>query len=382
MKVVVIIPTYKEVENIGRMLDTLAKEEFPQIKNHSMQILVVDSKSPDGTADVVREKMKKYKFIHLLETDKGGLGADYVKGMKHAMHEMKADAIIEFDADFQHDPKDIKRLVSAMDDGADYAIGSRYVPGGAIPKEWGLNRKIMSFFGSMFARIMLFHFSIHDMTSGMKLTRTEYLKKVDLDHLLSKYYAYKIHILHAIVKQKVKVVEVPIVFHERKEGSSKISKKDLIDSFMVVVKLRLIDSARFLKFATVGFIGYVINALGLELLYRAGLSSGIAAAGGAELAIISNFLLNNFWTFKSQRVTNIGELVKKFVQFNFTSIGAVVIQGVVVGVGTALFGDNLRQVMLFVAVAFFVVPYNYAAYNILIWKTWKVPGLGWLQKMF
>lgn len=382
MKVVVIIPTYKEVENIGRMLDTLAKDEFPQIKNHSMQILVVDSKSPDGTGDVVREKMKKHKFIHLLETDKDGLGADYVKGMKHAMHEMKADAIIEFDADFQHDPKDIKRLVAAMDAGADYAIGSRYVPGGAIPKEWGLNRKIMSFFGSTFARIVLFHFSIHDMTSGMKLTRTEYLKKVDLDHLLSKYYAYKIHILHAIVKQKVKVVEVPIVFHERKEGSSKISKKDLIDSFMVVVKLRLMDSARFLKFATVGFIGYVINALGLELFYRAGLSSGLAAAGGAELAIISNFLLNNYWTFKSQRVTNLVKLLTKFVQFNFTSIGAVIIQGVVVGVGTALFGDNLRQVMLFVAVAFFVVPYNYAAYNILIWKTWKVPGLGWLQKMF
>ncbi len=382
MKVVVIIPTYKEVENIGRMLDTLAKEEFPQIKNHSMQILVVDSKSPDGTADVVREKMKKYKFIHLLETDKGGLGADYVKGMKHAMSEMKADAIIEFDADFQHDPKDIKRLVAAMDAGADYAIGSRYVPGGAIPKEWGLNRKIMSFFGSLFARIMLFHFSIHDMTSGLKLTRTEYLKKVDLDHLLSKYYAYKIHILHAIVKQKVKVVEVPIVFHERKEGSSKISKKDLIDSFMVVVKLRLIDSARFLKFATVGFIGYVINALGLEFFYRAGLSAGVSAAGGAELAIISNFLLNNFWTFKSQRVTNVAKLLTKFVQFNLTSIGAVVIQGVVVGVGTALFGDSVRQLMLLVAVAFFVVPYNYAAYNILIWKTWKVPGLGWLQKMF
>src|SRR6185437_829243 len=102
-------------------------------------------------------------------------------------------AVIEFDADFQHDPHDIPRLLAAMDDGAGYVIGSRYVKGAAIPKEWGFDRKILSRFGSLFARIVWWNFSIHDMTAGLKLTKTEYLKKVDLEHLYSKTFAYKLN---------------------------------------------------------------------------------------------------------------------------------------------------------------------------------------------
>src|SRR3990167_2460405 len=276
-KIVIVMPTYNECENIGRMLDVLVKRELRGIKNHKVDILVVDSKSPDGTAEIVREKMKKYPQVHLLSTDKGGLGADYVKGMKYAMGAMKADVIVEMDSDFQHDPKDVKRLIAALDRGVDHVIGSRYIKGGEIPKEWGIHRKAMSFFGSLFARLMLFMFSIHDMTSGFKLTKTEYLKKVDLDNLYSKYYAYKIQITYELAKLGAGIVEVPIIFYERKEGTSKISRKDLIDSFLVVIKLRIRDSKRFIKFAVVGGVGYTINAVGLEIFAHTSATESLAA---------------------------------------------------------------------------------------------------------
>lgn len=420
MKIVVVIPTYNEAKNIGRMLDILVGREFPKIKNHKMEILVVDSRSPDGTEAVVRQQMKKYKQVHLLSTDKGGLGADYVKGFKYAMENLKADAVMEFDADFQHDPADIKRLVAAADAGADYVIGSRYIPGGAIPTEWAPHRKLLSYLGSVFARAMLLMFNIHDMTSGFKLTKTEYLSRVDLDRLLSKYYAYKIQILHDVVRLGAKVAEVPIVFYERRRGSSKITRRDLADSFYVVVRLRLRDSKRFIKFGVVGFIGYTINALGLEIFSEGGLSSlGVfnascascarltqglaayftfwqerwplsiaaqpsawAAALAAEIAIMSNYTLNNFWTFAQRKITAPFRFLWKFSHFNITSIGAVIIQFLVVGAAVILFDDThiVRQIALICAVVFLIVPYNYTMYNLFIWKTWKLPGkLSWLQ---
>lgn len=407
MKIVIIIPTFNEAENIGRMLDILVRQELPKIsgseKKHDIQILVVDSKSPDGTAKIVRERMKKYKNVHLLETEKGGLGADYVKGMKQAMLKMKADAVMEFDADFQHDPKDIKRLISALDHGADYVIGSRYIKDGAIPKEWGLHRKLMSFLGSLFARVVLFHFSIHDMTSGFKLTKSEYLRKINLNNLYSKYYAYKLHILHDVIKLGAKTVEVPIIFYERKEGTSKISRKDLLDSFLVVIKLRLRDSKRFIKFGIIGFIGFLINAIGLEFFSSQkiahslasyfshlgnqniwgvlAVSSAWAAAMATEIAIIWNFSLNNIWTFSKEKITNPLKLIYKFLQFNLTSVGAIIIQFWVIGLSVKYFGDTtlVRQVTLILSVGFLIIPYNYTMYNVFIWKRWRVPGLGFIQ---
>lgn len=403
------MPTYNEAENIGRMLDVLVKRELREIKNHNevknhkMEILVVDSNSPDGTANIVREKMSKYPQVHLLSTEKGGLGADYVKGMKYAMETLKADVIIEMDSDFQHDPKDVKRLVAAFDRGADYVIGSRYIKGGAIPAEWGVHRKLMSYFGSLFARVVLLTFRVHDMTSGFKLTKTEFLKKVDLDHLYSKYYAYKIQILFEVAKLGAKIVEVPIIFRERKEGTSKISRKDLIDSFLVVLKLRFRDSKRFITFGIIGFLGFLINAIGLEIFSRLQISQDMssyfghfgkehllgflavraawAAALATEVAIIWNFSMNNMFTFSKERIKNPIKLVYKFLQFNLTSLGGIVIQTVFIGTAAKIFGDTtlVRQVALVLCVGFLVVPYNYTMYNVFIWKRWRVPGLGFIQ---
>ena len=256
MKIVVISPTYNEKENIEKMIPILQEEVFPKIKNHEMFLLIPDDHSPDGTSDVVRKFMKKWDNLFLLEGEKKGLGSAYIRGMEYAMNVLHADAVIEFDADFQHDPHDIPRLIEVMDQGADHVIGSRYVPGGSIPKEWGFDRKILSKFGSLFTRIVWLKFGIHDMTSGFKLTKTSYLKRIDLQHLLSKDFAYKMNILHDLIKLGAKVKEVPIIFYERKEGMSKISRKDQLDSLYVVIMLRILDSKKFIKFLMVGGLGF------------------------------------------------------------------------------------------------------------------------------
>lgn len=374
MKIVIIMPTYNERENIERMVDVLINEEFPKITKHDMHLLIVDGNSPDGTGEYVKRVEKKYANLHLLlEPKKQGLGMAYIQGMQYAMDKMKADAVFEMDADFQHNPADVKRLVEALDSGADVAIGSRYVKGGGIPKEWEIHRKFLSYFGNVFARLVLFLPQLHDFTTGFRAVRTKWLKKIDLNSLLAKEsYAYKIDLTVRLVRLQAKIVEVPIIFLPRTKEKSKFSKKETLKTFVVVIKLKWASIKRLIKFGIVGFIGYIINAGGLELFFRLGLSVGIAAAIGAELAIISNFTWHNIWTFKGSTIK--GERIyKKFFQFNLTSIGAIALQAIVVHIGTSLWGVHLRQLFLIIAVLFFVVPYNYTMYNVFIWKRWKLP---------
>ena len=398
-KVVVIMPTYNEKENIGRMIDSLFDEEFPKITGAEMHLLVVDDNSPDGTGEVVREKMKKFKNLHILTGEKQGLGMAYARGMRYAMDKMGADAVMEMDADFQHDPKYVKDMVAAYLSGADYVIGSRYIKGGSIPSGWEWHRKAVSYFGNLFARIVLFLPQLHDMTTGFRLTRVKgVLEKIELSKLMElARFAHKVDLFYQTVKLSKKTVEVPIHFAERAKETSKFSFKEVFTTYKVVLLIRLRESIRFLKFGTVGFIGFVVNAVGIEVFRRLALTEGLAAAFlsvsgvwglgvmaepsswaaalGAELSIISNFTLNNIWTFREKRITEPGKLVGKFLTFNLTSLGAIVIQFAVIGAAVGIFGDTtlVRQGALVAAIAFLIIPYNYTMYNLFIWKTWKLP---------
>lgn len=379
MKIVIISPTYNEKVNIEKMIPVLEKEVFPQIKNHDMHILICDDKSPDGTADVVRDYMNEYKNLHLLEGDKQGLGKAYVRGMQHAMEKLNADAVMEFDADFQHDPNDIPRLVKAMDEGADYVIGSRYIKGGGIPKEWGFDRKVKSRLGGIFARYIFLMFNIHDMTSGFKLTKTSFLKKVDLDHLLSYNFAYKLHILHDVVHLGAKVKEVPIMFYERTKGRSKIDTNDVTESLSVVLKLGLLDHKRFIKFLVVGGSGFILQYLVTYLCILLGFQQFVAAMIAGEIAILSNFILNNLWTFgDTKHIKAQGHFFKRLFKFNVASLASIGVQGLAVYLAVASLGETLTifgfeihtsLVVLFPTIIFLVLPLNYFIYNKVVWKT-------------
>jgi dolichol-phosphate mannosyltransferase len=238
-RIVIIIPTYNERANTARMIDALAGV-VASIPRHELCVLYVDGQSPDGTAELVREKQQRFPWLHLLvEEKKEGLGMAYAKGMRYAMEELGADYLMEFDGDFQHRPADIPRLIAEIDNGYDYIIGSRYVPGGSVPANWGFKRKLLSRGGSLLARTILVLPRIHDVTGGFKLARVKgFMDAFDFGTLLSKSFAYKVHLLFYMAKRGARVKEVPIVFEARTAGDSKIARNEMQETLRVIALLQ------------------------------------------------------------------------------------------------------------------------------------------------
>src|SRR3989337_3265649 len=229
-KVVIVIPTYNERENTEKMIEALA-QELPQIKNHEVHALYVDDTSPDKTYEVVRQKGEKYLWLHLLlNAEKRGLGVAYAKGFTYAMDKLGADYVMEFDADFQHRPDEIKKLVAKIDEGYEYIIGSRYIPGGSIPQDRGFSRKFLSVIGNLIARVGLLLPKVHDLTTGFKLTKSTVMKKIDLERLYSNSFAYKVQIVGQAIQGGAKWAEVPITFMARTKGESKIIKNEMAET--------------------------------------------------------------------------------------------------------------------------------------------------------
>jgi len=231
--------TYNEAATIGKMIDVLVGQEFPKIKNHEMILLVIDDYSPDGTGKIVREKMKKYKNIFISEDVKKGLGPAYKRGFKYAIEKLRAGAVMEMDADFQHDPKDVKRFVAEFDKGADYVIGSRYISSGSIPSQWGFDRKFLSVVGNLVYRVGLLMFDIHDFTTGYRLARVKgFLDSINFEEVFSKKsFTYKTWLLYEIKKRRGKVVEIPIKFGLRETGDSKMTTNNIFDSLKLILDI-------------------------------------------------------------------------------------------------------------------------------------------------
>jgi len=371
-KVVIVMAAWNEAENIKQMIDTLFDEVFPKIKA-DMHLLVSDNHSTDGMTQIVEKEMEKIKNLHIVQQTGKGLGNAYVSGFKYAVEELKADAVMEMDADGQHPPRFVQPMVEAYLDGADYVIGSRYIPGGSVPKEWATFRKAVSYFGNLFIRLVLVKPSIHDLTTGFRLTQVEgVLDKIDLDNLMEKErFAYKVDLIYQSIKNAKKVVEVPLEFRPRITDKSKFNTKEMISTFRLAVILGIRDKAKFIKFGTVGFAGYLVNASTLWLFTKWAFPSPLAWGLSTEFAIINNFIFNNAWTFKSEKITGVSMLLKKFLQFNLTSAGALLIQVVFGSISDSLFGPEKRQLALPFIILFVVLPYNYFMYNKVIWKVKK-----------
>jgi dolichol-phosphate mannosyltransferase len=389
---VIVIPTYNEADNIGKMIEYLNTKTFPSLpEKWDMKILVVDGNSPDGTGKVVKDKSYKYSNTFLLtETSKDGIGAAYLKGFKYAMDRLKADYVFEFDGDFQHPPETIPSMLQAMDEGYDYVIGSRKIKGGSNPKGWGFKRVFFSEFGGFTARFIMFFpfknfFKVTDPTTGLKVTRVKgFVDKMNMDyknHLLTKSFGYKLQLLFETLNMGAKFKEVPLEFHVRNAGESKIESKTAKDILIVAIKLRWFDefTQKFFKFGVVGGFGFVVNTLGAKLFKSAFITpesnisvlNAVCNAMAAELAIISNFTWNNVWTFSSDKITKFSALISKFITFNLSSlITGILIPSIVIGILTSLFGDHL---FIFQIIAIFglTIPLNWFVYNKLIWKKSK-----------
>lgn len=206
--------------------------------NHPFHILFVDDASPDGTADLIREKMKEYPDrIHLEErSGKLGLGTAYIHGFKWSIQH-NYDFIFEMDCDFSHDPNDLERLLSACEsEGADLSIGSRYCKGGKV-KNWPIGRILMSYFASVYVRLILW-LPVKDTTAGFMCYRREVLEKINLEAVTFKGYAFQICLKYAAYRHKFKLKEVPITFVDRLYGESKMSTGIFKEAFFGVWKMR------------------------------------------------------------------------------------------------------------------------------------------------
>lgn len=231
---IVIIPTYNEKENIEKIIRAVLG-----LGPHAFNILVIDDGSPDGTAAIVKRLMEdefKNRLFIIERSGKLGLGTAYIAGFKWAI-EQKYDYIFEMDADFSHDPKDLPRLYEACaTDGADVAIGSRYVSGVNVVN-WPMGRVLMSYYASKYVRTVL-GVKLHDTTAGFKCYRRQVLEAIDLDAIRFKGYAFQIEMKFTAYKLGFKIKEVPVIFVNRREGTSKMSGGIFGEALFGVMRLR------------------------------------------------------------------------------------------------------------------------------------------------
>ena len=231
-KKLVIIPTYNEIENISKIVRAVLGLEG------GYEILVIDDGSPDGTAAAVKGMQPECEGrLHLLErSGKLGLGTAYIAGFKWAL-ERGYDCIFEMDADFSHDPADLPRLYAACaEGGADLAIGSRYCDGISVVN-WPISRILMSYFASVYVRTVL-RFKIFDSTAGFKCYTVGVLRTIDLDGVRMKGYGFQIEMKYTAYRYGFKIAEVPVIFINRKEGTSKMSGGIFGEAFWGVIALR------------------------------------------------------------------------------------------------------------------------------------------------
>ena len=388
-KAIVIIPTYNEKGNIVATVESL-NEVFKKIKTWEMKVLVVDDSSPDGTALLVKDLQKKYKFLELLvNKKKSGLGGAYLSGMKYAFGDLKADLVFEFDADLSHDPKKIPAFLNKIDQGYDLVLGSRYIKGGSIPENWGLHRKFLSVVGNRFINFLMLDFLIRDWTTGFRAIKKEVYSSVETELHSERFsgYTFQIGFLHKALRKGFKITEVPFQFKDRVVGNSKIGPEYIKNTLLYLMKVRIkeILAMRVVKFAIVGALGATVQLVALQLwrlIFASEKSFVFANFFSIETAVISNFIWSNLWTFKDRRL-KASQIPMNFVTFNLASAGSILIQSVI-----AYFTANVIGLfpVFSVPIINYVVDtgtisavigiligmfWNFFAYNTFIWKKKK-----------
>lgn len=391
-KATVIIPTYNEKGNVTPTVEALAAV-FSTIQNWQMSILVVDDNSPDGTAAVVRQLQKKYKFLQLLVNPrKSGLGGAYLSGMKQAFMVNQADVIFEFDADLSHDPSKIPAFLKQIEAGYDFVLGSRYIKGGSIPANWGLHRKFLSVAGNLFINLLMLDFSIRDWTTGFRAIKKQVYQSVHQELHTERFsgYTFQIGFLHKALRRGFKITEVPFEFKDRVEGKSKIGPEYIKNTMLFLIKVRIKEllALRVIRFAMVGAFGALVQLVALQLwrlIFNTEKTFVIANFLAIETAVISNFIWSNLWTFKDRRLKP-GQIPLSFVTFNLSSAGSILIQSVIAYITAHTVGlvplfvlpvinytvdTGVVSAVIGILVGMF---WNFFAYNTFIWKKQKTDG--------
>lgn len=289
-----VIPTYNEALNISSLLARLTQ----LYGGADVVFLVVDDGSPDGTARLVREFASGTDGrVYLLEGMRRGLGDAYVRGITHAMDVLGADVVVQMDADFSHDPADAGRLLERVADGADVAIGSRYVAGGSLDERWNLRRRLLSRWGNRLARWIGGLRGVSDCTAGFKAIRTEKLRAAGLRDIRARGYVFQVELLHRLIRCGARVVEEPIHFRDRERGETKLGVASMLEFLFNILWIRLRSHLTFIKFCVTGLCGVIVNLGSFYLMLKLGIHKFVASPVAILASIFSNFIMNNYWTF-------------------------------------------------------------------------------------
>ena len=393
MRIVVTVPTYNEKENIEEAIK-LILAQAKNLNNYDLHVIVSDSHSPDGTADIVKRISKTNPKVHYLDVKVRGLGVGLIKGHRFAIDKLKADILAQMDGDLSHDPSALPQMVKYIEEGYDLVNGSRLMRGGRNLLGW--HRRLFTNGSSLYSRLAWGAFKLTEFTTSYRVFTKNLFEKIDFSKVPWKSKTYIVHpaFLYAAILAGAKIKEVPITFVDRKAGYSKAKIISyILDVVIFGVKVRLEKSKTFIKFLFVGTQSYFVNAVILALLNRGQIYSMtvlpkpilsfvptieqapkllffhvdrlfVASVISIELSIIYNFIWHDNWTFKSRSRT--GSFVTRLAKFNLSSLASPVIQLVCILVAARVFNLN-EQIGLAIGVVIGLF-FNYAINILWIWK--------------
>lgn len=362
-KVVVLLPTFNEKDSIRAFANEVLKEE-KNLPGYKIEVLIVDSNSPDGTGEEVKKMAKENPKIHFLNVERG-LGVALIKGHQYSIDHLKPDILAQVDADGQVEVDIIPRLVKVIDEGYDLAIGSRFVPGGK--NKLSLSRRIFSAGSSFISRLIMGPWNIKEFGNSARAFTPALFKKINKDRLPWKEATFIVQpaFLNEAILAGAKYKEIPLIFKNRAEGYSK--NKVINYSYDVItyavdarlhkwgINLPFFKATRraktLIKFAVVGFTGTVIDfAFYKFFIWEFGLPPATSKGFSTEVAIISNFILNNAWTFRNRKTSK--SIYQRFLSFQLVSLVGLGIAVLIVKGLHAIFEDG------FVDVGFRKIAYN------------------------
>ena len=316
LKICFVLPTYNEEENIENIIKQILEKAVHQNAN-TFSILVVDDNSSDDTQSIVKRLISLNQNIHLISGQKKGLGDAYKRGFAFALDDLNADLIFQMDSDGQHDASLIPNFINHIEEGKDVIIGSRFIEGGTTP-DFSFYRLLMSKVGNLLVRYVGGITQVRDCTSGYRAIRASYLKELDFSYLSTRGYSFQSSLICDLAWRGADIFEIPIEFSSRKGGDSKLALRDQIEFLLNIPRLGFRNTKDFIKYSLVGMSGVFVN-LGLYTLLTRyyEVSELLAPLISIESALISNFILNNFWTF-GKRTTQ-SRIRVRFLKFHLAS---------------------------------------------------------------
>lgn len=388
-RVVVVLPTFNEKANIAQTIEKVFEQE-KDLKGYEIKIVVADDiRTSDETDEIVRKLSLKDKRIHLIKVDPG-LGIGLILGHKYSIEKLKPDILAQIDADGQALPDVLVRLIKAIEEGYDLAIGSRFVEGGR--NQLSLGRRVFTYGASLFCRLLMGPRNIKEFTNSARAFTPSLFKKINLQRLpwREKTFIIQPAFLHEAILAGAKYKEVPLIFKNRLEGYSK--NKVFNYTYDVIaysldarlknwrIKFPLFKLSRRVKtpvkFGLVGFIGTLVDFFFYKVFINfLGFPPATSKGFSTEIAIINNFILNNFWTFRYRKTkTNFWQ---KLGIFNLVSLGGLVIGVLIVKFLHLTYGDGFVDVgfrkiaynnFYFFATIPFVMSWNFIMNHLITWK--------------